>query len=292
MRVNDTSEYYRSGEPSLFYEITISQCLSHIESPYTETLFSKKTFGYIVSEFLKSRILPPKIVVECGGGYGSLMKDFLKHFVPDKVFMVDISGRLLNIQRESLKNFKNVEFVNANIFDFLADFGENIDIFICNEVMGDLETITDIKKSNFKNIYSVDLSYLPEIFNFNSGAVKLLEFLNGKVSAAFLSEHSSTYTIPEKFKDILEDEKKDFSPRRIELKGHAEYTVNFQMLAEIAEKMGFNVYREHFLDFLPLKKDKLVEFVLSSKSHQTELHEIIFEFYNHVKEYEFLFLQR
>lgn len=290
MHINNTSKYYEESDPSLFYEMTVCQCLSSKESPYMEALFIKKTFGELFFEFLEKKIDSIDILVECGGGYGTLMKELLLFLKPRKVIMVDISKKFLEIQRKTLENFPNVEYVNDDIFNFLNNMSGKIDLFIANEVMGDLETMVNVNKNDFNNVYGVDISYLPQIFNYNSGAVKLIEKLKNRAKAAFLSEHSSTYEVPDNFRDFLFNENKTLSPRKISLKGHDEYSINFKMLSEISKKMGFQVIRKHFIDFLPLRNDKLIRFVLSSNSHQTESHEIIYEFYNHVKEYEFLFL--
>ncbi len=294
MFVNDTSSYYIKGDPSLFYETTICECLSSLESPYMETLTCKKTFGQFISEiitgnFKKSDV---NIIVECGGGYGNLMSDVIPALKPSKVYMVDISKKLLKIQQKTLKKFKNVEFVNYDIFDFLKNFPYHIDIFICNEVIGDLKTVVNLNKKNFNNEYNIDISYLPEIFNLNIGAIELIKYLKNKITLAFISEHSSTYQIPCDYSGLyLKDEKKNLSPKRIQLKGHDEYTVNFRMLEEVAQNMGFKTVKKSFMDFLPLRKDKLINFILTSHSHQTEFHEIVYEFYNHVKEYEYLLME-
>ncbi len=290
MHINDTTDYYKSSTPNLLYEITICQCLSSEELPYFNLLSENKTFGILLAEYLKTFITSPEIIVEIGGGHGTLMRDFLKIFSPAKVYMVDISETFLKKQKETLKEYSNIEFINSDIFDFINNFKEQIDLLICNEVIGDLKTIVNIDKFFFKQKYEFDTSYLPEIFNFNIGAVELVSLLKNKIRLGFISEHSSTYELPEAYKPYLLDERTNFSPRKISLYGHNEYTINFKMLKEAAESVGFKTIKKHFLQFLPLKFDKAVKFVLSSKSHQTDFHEIIYEFYNHVKEYELLIL--
>ena len=288
--INDTSDYYKNTSPSLLNEITICQCLSSLNLPYIKLLNEKKTYGDILASLFNKYISTPQIIVEIGGGHGTLMKSLLTHFSPKEVYMNDISNTFLEKQKETLKNFKNIYYIKSDLLLFLEKFNKKIDQFICNEVIGDLNTVLNIDKSFFAENYNLDTSYLPDKFNFNNGAIELIKKLKNKIDVGFISEHSSTYKLPYKFREYLKDERIDFSPRKISLFGHDEYTINFKMLKEFAEKIGFKTIRKHLLEILPLRFDKLIKFVLKSKSHQTDFHEIIYEFYNHVKEYEFLIL--
>ncbi len=288
---NNTAAYYKDLKPDLLHEMTICQCLSSKDSPYIKLLTKEESYGELIGNLIKSKIATPKIVVEIGGGYGTLMNGLLKVIKPDKIFMVDLSSHLLERQRGTLNNFKNIEFINSDIFDFLENFDKKIDLFICNEVIGDLETTIEVSKSDFEKDFDLDTSYLPDTFNLNTGALKLVKSINGKVKFGFISEHSSTFELPSKYKDIINDDRKNLSPREIKLFGHSEFTINFKMLVEYLEQNNFYTTKKHFFDLLPLRDDQLIRFVLASHSNQTDFHEIINEFYNHIFEYESILIQ-
>jgi ribosomal protein S7 len=285
--INDPSGYYKKN-PDLFFEFTISESLSDLESPYIPLLNERKTYSEFIFQFLQKYLKKFDVIVEIGGGYGNFMKNLLQFVKPEKVIMVDISEKFLQKQKQTLSEYKNIEFVNSDATNFIKNFREKADIIILNEVIGDFKTLVDVSTMEFGNFYQINVDYLPKRTNINIEALEFINIASEKTDAIFFAEHSSTYKIPDNFSNILIDEKESFSPREIKLKGHSEYTINFIMLEEAAKYACFETVRKHLMDIIPLKRDKIIEFVLKSKTHQIELHEIIDEFYNHIKEYEAL----
>lgn len=287
--INDPSEYYKKS-PDLFFEYTISESLSNMESPYLQLLEEKKLYSEFIFNFLKKylKIEKFKTIIEIGGGYGKFMKNFLQYVQFEKVFMVDISKKFLEIQKQALSEYKNIEFIESDGVRFIKNFNGSVDLIILNEVIGDFKTLIDVSTDEFGNFYQVNVDYLPKRTNINIGALDFVNLAAAKCNAIFFVEHSSTYEIPSDFSDILIDEKENFSPKEIKLMGHSEYSINFRMLQEVSEYACFKTVRKHLMDVIPVKRNKIVEFVLKSNTHQTEFHEIIDEFYNHIKEYEVL----
>ncbi len=288
--INDTSAYYKDN-PELHFEYTISESLSDVNSPYIPLLIEKKTYSEFIYNFCQKYVKNFNFIIEIGGGHGNFMRNFLKFITPEKVLMVDISKKFLELQKQTLKEYADnvdIEFINDDATTFIKNFIYKADLIILNEVIGDFKTLIDVSSMEFGNFYQVNVDYLPKRTNINYEAMEFINFASEKTDSILFVEHSSTYKIPKFFSDILLDEKENLSPKEIFLKGHSEYTINFIMLEEVAQFACFDTVRKHLLDIIPLRRDKLIEFVLSSGSHQIELHDIINEFYNHIKEYEVL----
>ncbi|HEX9909506.1 MAG TPA: hypothetical protein VGA86_01375, partial [Desulfatiglandales bacterium] len=78
-RVNSTADYYQSGEDSLGWELTVSNALYPEESPCRKVLKNAASYGDLLYDHLSLFIPMGKVqnVLEIGGGYGYVMKDFL-----------------------------------------------------------------------------------------------------------------------------------------------------------------------------------------------------------------------
>jgi len=293
MYINDTSSYYKNS-PELFHEITISQCLSSKDTPYIDLLAKEGLYADFIADFLLKYKKDFNKIVEIGGGYGYLMERLSKRLKPKEIIMVDISKKFLTCQKDKLSHLQKtkINFINLDALSFIKSLKKEVDIIILNEVIGDLKTLINVSAEEFCGAFQFNVEYLPKRFNVNIEALEFINLASFKTKSILIVEHSSTYEIPEKFKECLEDEKENFSPKEIKLYGHSEYTINFKMLEEAAQYAGFNTVRKHLMDIIPLKYNELISFVLKSKSIQTDFHEIINEFYNHIKEYEVLFCYR
>jgi len=114
-RVNSTANYYKSGEDSLGWELTVSNALYPADSPCRKLLKRVASYGDLLYDHLSLFVPMQKVrsLLEIGGGYGYVMKDFLIRNPSMAVTMVDISPRFSGIQSQTLKNYP-VDYVVAD----------------------------------------------------------------------------------------------------------------------------------------------------------------------------------
>ena len=298
--INRTSDYYREGVIDLFTEFTVCESLAHVRSPYMIVLEEKKSYGALVGAFLdRSGLLPEGCrVCEVGGGYGSLMHGFLGEFGlrVGHVVMADLSFYLLKRQREKLRPWSDrVSFLCGDVLELLPAFS-GVDLFICNEMMGDLETWKDLdpdrlpgEVDRFVREYDLDIP-LEGPFHFNLGALSLVESLCRKGVPAFLTEHAADPVIPKDMDYLREGLARNGGPREIRLKGHSEFTIRFSHLIAVAEKWNRKVKTGSLLDLLYVKKTPGMRFIFKMRAQSTDEQEILYEFLDHAREYRWLLI--
>lgn len=318
-RVNDPGAYYAGGQaPSLFWEMTVCQCLAHRGSPYLAALEQPRRYGEAVAEFLAAR-LGTRIfgtVAEVGGGTGSLMAAFLESAQVRELSMVDLSPHFSRLQQAALDGRPGVQYVVADAVAYLRASRQPIDLLISNENLGDLPTCAGLPRDEvlrrarlsgpgpgrpddpvgraaaLVRAYGLedDVALAPETFAFNAGAVEYLEALALRARAVFLAEHGSDTAVPERYRDLVEIPVSDGFPRRIALKGHDEYTIRFGPLARVAHRLGYRVERFHLMDLLGLRTDPGARSLVRVPNTRSEAAEVFREFYHHVAEYQGLLL--
>tara|TARA_B100000029_G_scaffold331551_1_gene323825 strand:- start:678 stop:1484 length:807 start_codon:yes stop_codon:yes gene_type:complete len=71
-----------------------------------------------------------KTILEIGSGYGHLTKKILT-FAPKKIYAIEKDKSLANLLKSDLVEFKNIEVINDDIFNFLKKkvFKENVIVF-------------------------------------------------------------------------------------------------------------------------------------------------------------------
>jgi SAM-dependent methyltransferase len=129
--INETKAYYTESErPSLFWEMTISQCLASRESPYQRALEQPARYGEVLARFLVEHVgLDPSwAVMEVGGGYGSLMAALLDVVPVRDVAMVDISPFFTEQQRLALHGHAGCRFATADALDYLDAQHRDLDL--------------------------------------------------------------------------------------------------------------------------------------------------------------------
>ncbi len=310
VEVNDTTQYYKSENPSLLWEMTICQSLGSREAAAMGALMEAAPYGERVARFVEDRLgdLSRSTVLELGGGYGTLMEGFLRVASPANVSMVDIAPRFVSLQRERLGTACNIDFVQADMFDYLDGLSGSVDLVIANENIGDLPTVDAIDAAKLRELalkgapfghepmgrvarivaqYQLDIPARGPVA-LNLGALELVEKLAGRTRAVFLTEHSADVKLaaPYDFLEMLATGQ----PRRIELKDHAEYSIRFDHVAKVAKAVGFEVERIPMVELLGVRFDKGARFMSRSECVGFEAAEVIHEFINHVKEYECLLL--
>lgn len=305
--INDTSSYHREGLKTLGWELTVTNALEDASSPCRSILDKNASFGNLLADHLDTLIPLRSVssVLEIGGGYGFLMRDFLRRIRANRAAMVDLSPVLLNRQRETLNNF-GVTFIENDFFSIGADFFRDYDLVIMNEIIGDFPTLCDIDPAllgsddydidpvlcGVKDFFTAHGIPIPkEPFNINTGAIEAVgKLCSAGVKYIYLSEHSCEAAVPENMKDKIEINS-THNPERIPLMGHCEYTVTFSHLVRVAEQRGYRVHRGQYRDFITFPYTDRVNFILTSHS-QKEEHEIIRQFIEDLYKYEYMVLTR
>ncbi|MCX5833243.1 MAG: class I SAM-dependent methyltransferase [Deltaproteobacteria bacterium] len=297
-RIHDTRNYHRHGRIDLMTEFTISESLCSADSLYSKALKLSSSYGEMVGRKLTemSLLRPGCRICEVGGGYGSLMRGLLETHSPliGQVLMIDLSGRLLKRQRECLKPWgSKVTFVHADISELIPSL-RGVDLVILNEVIGDLDTWTDLSAgalpgevAKFVCDYGLEIPEGDKI-HFNIGALRLLEEICRKGSPAFISEHSSDPIIPPGMDYLARGLTPDGFPREIRLKDHTEYTIRFSHLMRVAEALGRKTRTGSLIEFLGIKETPGLRFIFTAQASAKDEQAIVLEFLDHVREYRWL----
>ncbi len=296
--MNSTRDFHRETTIDLMKEFTICESFSTTDSPYGIMLESPRSYGAMIGDFLTQNGLLKNgsIICEIGGGYGSLMSGLLSEYdgFISRVYMIDLSGKLLKRQLRNLYPWlSRITPIQADIHEII-DALNGIDLIIMNEVLGDLNTMTNIDPAeipdealHFIQAYKLEIPE-KDFFNLNIGALKLVEAVCRKNTPAFLSEHSSDPIIPEDMDYLKRALALDAYPREIKLYKHSEFTIRFSHLIKIAEAHGKTVRSGALLDLISLSRTPRLRSIFSSRACSTESQEIIYELLDHIREYRWL----
>ncbi len=305
--INDTSSYHREGLKTLGWELTVTNALEDPLSPCRSVLEKKESFGNLLFDHLNATIPLNSLnsIIEIGGGYGFLMRDFMQRGNFHKAAMLDLSPILLSRQKETLKDFP-ISFIENNYFFVDTAFFREYDLALLNEIIGDFPTICDVEPDFHKAVDSDTDPILARIkaffttyglpipeksFNINIGAIEAVEKLCcAGIKYIYLSEHSCEATVPEVLQNKINVTGSQ-NPERITLMGHCEYTIRFSYLERIADRVGYRVLRGQYKDFINVPYTDRVNFILTSNSQKDE-HEIIRQFIEDLYKYEYLLLIR
>ena len=201
---------------SLGWELTVCNALYPEGTPVRKLLSRNDSFGHLLYDYLGQFFPMEKVskVLEIGGGYGYLMKDFLDRKGSLKTCMLDISPVLLEKQKETLKefpvDFREEDFLETQVSD-LSEF----DLAIMNENLGDFPSLINLSTEIFNG--KVDdndpvLKWIKELFekydlersqgetfNVNVGAIEAVEKLcNAQIPYIYVGEHSCEASVPER----------------------------------------------------------------------------------------------
>jgi hypothetical protein len=307
--VHSSAAYHRQELRTLGWETTLCNTLSDSSSPCRTILDINESYGNLLFDYLDRFISFETIshILEVGGGYGWLMRDFLHRKTLQKVTMIDISPYLLASQMKVLKNFPcSFSFREEDFLDTPPFVIEDVDLAILNENIGDYPTITDLTRDLFTappDVLSPELKYilnfyiqyrLPEpqypVFHFNIGAVKALEKLClAKIPFIFLSEHSCEAVVTGQHKDVIRISTSE-NPECILLKGHDEYTIRFSHLERIADYHGYKVIRGPVADYVSFEMTARLRSIMKAPSPWRDEDEIIRYLIEDLYKYEYLLL--
>lgn len=305
-KINTTHRYHTEKLRTLGWELTVCNSLYPENTVLRSILVDNKPFGRLLYSYLSKYIPMDKInkIIEIGGGYGCLMKDFLDINSALRPTMIDISPFLLEKQRETLKDYK-VTFIERNFFDVDEVFLKNYDLVIMNENLGDFPAVVGLKKDMLKLFnpdttepfiekiralfekYSLPLP-AEDTFNLNIGAIEAIEKLCiSGIPYIYAGEHSCEASPPEHLKSLIKFVPKG-NPERIPLMGHDEYTIKFSYLKKVGESFGYRVIRGVFADFIHFIFDKRIGHILATQGRHSDEAEIICQFIEDLYRYEYL----
>ena len=304
--LNDTSSYHKNNLETLGWELTICNSLEDEDSPCRGILKNNSTFGNLLFDHIKklSSFKSALNVIEIGGGYGFLMRDFLSREPSMKATMLDISKVLLDKQIEIIDSTSAV-FMESDFFKMDNKSFIQFDMAILNEIIGDFPTLCNLESNMLSlpvdktetrlkmakriiNTYSIPVSTNSK-FNFNIGALEAVEKLcSAGIKSIYISEHSCEAQVPDNYRNLIKISSTG-NPERIQLKGHNEYTIKFSFLEHVAKKLGYKTIRGQYKDFIEIEFDDRINFILTSNSTKDE-HEIIRHFIEDLYKYEYLLL--
>ena len=301
MELNSTRDYHLKSDIDLMREYTINESLSSLSSHYMACIEEPRPFGQIVAEKLKwlGLLKERSIIVEAGGGYGSFMEAMLSSSqgLIKKVIMADLSPALLKKQRKRLEPFMHmVSFINADIHEILPAIN-GIDLFIMNEVIGDLDTLTGLEPNNLPgeismltDKYGLDI---PDngTFSLNIGAIKAVEgsMLEGIPGPIFPSTRA-TPLCRKACRGLQKGLNLKAGPREIRLFNHSEYTIKFGHLIKVAEHFGRKTLSGSYAELVGLRNRAFYRFMFEVGACSTPEQEIILEFFDHIREYRWLII--
>jgi hypothetical protein len=305
--LNSTRDYHIRTMSSLGWELTVCNALWQEGTPQRKALDRNDSFGHLLFDYLGGIFPMGEIgkVLEIGGGYGYLMKDFLDRKPTLKPVMIDISPYLLEKQRETLRGtgvvFKEGDFLETDPSD-LQDFH----MAILNENLGDFPTLVnidrdalrsdavsddpDVKKAvRFLREYGLELPEGPSV-NLNTGAIEATELLCASgIPFIYMGEHSCETGIPQGPCSPFCTAPSG-NPERISLMGHDEYTIRFSHLERVARAFGYASVRGPFADFVTFKWTESLRSILASQGRANDDDEILCHFIEDLYKYEYLAL--
>jgi hypothetical protein len=308
-KINSTKEYHMNRLNSLGWELTVCNALYPENTPIRTMLSRNDSYGHLLYDYLSQWIPMEKIkkVIEIGGGYGYLMKDFLDRNKSLEPCMLDISPFLLGKQEETLGQY-DVFYREEDFLETDPAILAGFDLAVLNENLGDFPTLTNLRheifQSSFENTDPTLKKVLnlfekynfnqpkDETFNLNIGAIEALEKLCcSGISYIYLSEHSCEALVPESLRPSVRIESTG-DPERISLMGHDEYTIKFSYLQRVAHAFNYRDIRGSFADFLTFDMTKNLRFILSSGGRYSDEGEMICQFVEDLYKYEYLILIR
>ena len=305
--INDTKAYHVCNLDTLGWELTVCNAIDPERSPCRRILKRNDSFGHLLYDFL-GRFIPMQSlerVIEIGGGYGCLMRDFLDRNGALEAVMLDVSPYLIQKQQDILRGW-NVDYRQADIMEVGPDALRSFELAILNENLGDLPTLVGIPREVFtlphqdldpslKEVRTMFDQYAidppeGERVNVNIGALKVLEKLcHARIPYIFMSEHSCEARAPEPWRRFMQIEPTG-NPERIMLRGHDEYTIRFSDLEKMARAFQYQISRGPFADFLAFDFSEHVGYIIRTGFSQKDEHEIIRHFVEDLYKYEYLIL--
>jgi hypothetical protein len=289
--------------------MTLCNALDPPDSPCRQILRNPASYGSSLYDFL-FRLYPlqtARRIVEIGGGYGFIMRDFLMRRNFDRIVMIDISPLLLERQMKTLRQWR-VEYRREDFLETPWQCLAGIDIALMNENLGDFPTLTGWEGEHLtvpfatldpieKEVCRFRATYAlppPDHFPYalNIGALAALEKLcRAEIPLIFVAEHSCEAKVPLEYQNLI-SVRASGHPERITLCGHDEFTIRFSDLQALAQSFGYAVRRGPLADILPCDMTEALRRTLASRIVIQDRNEIIRHFLGDLYQYEYLVLSR
>jgi len=283
--LNSTKNYHTGSLQTLGWELTICNALYPEGTPVRKVLTRDEPFGRLLYDYL-SKFVPMENVsrvLEVGGGYGYLMKDFLEKHGSLTACMIDVSPVLLEKQRETLNAFSD-----ENLGDFPSLINLRTEIF--DRQIDDNDPVLKWVKELFAK-YSLEKPQ-GETFNLNVGAIEALEKLcSAKIPYIYIGEHSCEASVSGEMRSLFQINSTG-NPERINLAGHDEYTIKFSFLEKVGAFHGYESFRGPFADFIPVTLTDEARYALMYGGHYSDEAEMITQFVEDLYKYEYLILRK
>jgi phospholipid N-methyltransferase len=253
--VSDTREFYtKVKRPEMHDEVTLSHMLRE-NNGFTR---SGLPYGAELAKVLASkRLLKPECsILEIGPGEGDLARNLTSGLSGEwKYTFMDLSPALLGALKKKFTG-KQFDFVRSDVLSASAR-EKRFDAIICSEVLADLPAVVNMstalaKEKNDKAIseslemikrYGLDVPKQGAPFNFNYGAIKFLERLEGLLT-------------PGGFAFIAENMCDPGFPRPVKVYGHSEFNIRFSWLEKAASSLGFSSESGTVTELLGIKGRK------------------------------------
>lgn len=310
-KFHTTRNYHINHLSSLGWELTTCNSLVRDDSVVRKVLKRDESFGHLLYDFLATMLPMERIrkVIEIGGGYGFLMKDFFDRNPNLDTCMLDISPFLLGVQRETLKRYgDSVSFREEDFLETDSTIPADYELAILNENLGDFPTLTGLDPDILHTPSGSDDVHVNAVrhyfrkyhfpipaqhgFSLNIGAIRAVEKLcSVGVPFIYLGEHSCEASVPADLRHVLHVESTG-QPERIKLMGHDEYTIKFSHLQQVAHTWGYHTRRGPFADFIPINLTKRLRSVLVSGGRYGDEDEAICQFVEDLYKYEYLILTK
>lgn len=303
-RLSTTDSYHRQDLKALGWELTVCNSLYPSGTPIRRVLLRDASYGELLYDHLDRFIPLGRVgsVLEIGGGYGYLIKDFLSKNDRLRPSMLDISPALLEKQREALAGHE-VSYLLEDALEVEAALLQRYELVILNENLGDFPTAVDIDRRILEDgpgrldrvteeirrfFDTYDLERPVDSFNFNLGAMEIVERLcSSGIPYIFIGEHSCEGMAPPALRPFITISS-DGNPRRIPLKGHDEYTIRFSHLQRMAECHGYRTVRGPFADYIVPNITEGLKAVLATRGLYSDSEEMVYHFIGDLYEYEYL----
>ncbi|MDO9585168.1 MAG: SAM-dependent methyltransferase [Syntrophales bacterium] len=305
--INSTKAYHTGQLKTLGWELTVCNALYPAQTPLRKILSCNDSFGHLLYDYL-SNFMPMKKVkkiMEIGGGYGYVMKDFLDRDNSLQPCMVDISPFLLQKQKETLSRY-NVSYREEDFLETDPSIPAGFDLAILNENLGDFPTLINVSRDIFQSSSEItDPTLLTAFrlfekydfewpvgggFNLNIGAIQALERLcTSGIPNIYLGEHSCEASVPEVLRPFIHVESTG-NPEKISLMGHDEYSIRFSHLQQVAHTFNYVSIRGLFADFIHVDFTEDLRFIMASQGRFSDEGEMICQFVEDLYKYEYLIL--
>ena len=306
---HSTTAYHTRVINTLGWELTLCNALEPQDSPCRTLLEHPASYGALLHGFL-SPFLPPQrahSIIEIGGGYGFLMRDFLGRQDFERIVMVDVAPFLIEQQKKTIP-CRGIEYRCEDFLETPGQCLDGLDIAIMNENLGDFPTLTGLD-SNRLDQSPEDLSPLEREaaryraiyglrspgktdYTMNIGALCALEKLClAEIPLIYVAEHSCEAQLPDALRGFM-TLRASGNPERIALYGHSEFTIRFSDLEAMSRSLGYAVRRGPIADFLPWKRCKSIISKLRSPVAINDQDEIVRQFIGDLYQYEYLVLIR